>query len=213
MDYRNADGSLAQMCGNGLRVVARFLRDETWETSAQFGIATRSGIRTVSVLDDEISADMGAAVVPTMDSPAVVTTEDGMARPAYTVQMPNPHAVVFVDSLSQAGSLETAPTVDASPVFTDGVNVEFVVIDGTRSVHLRVHERGSGETRSCGTGACAAVVAARAKTDDQTALPWEVHVPGGLLHVTVTDADVVLTGPAVIVGAGHIDPTWWEKHQ
>jgi diaminopimelate epimerase len=119
--------------------------------------------------------------------------------------MGNPHAVAFVDSLDEAGPLHDAPTYDAA-VYPDGVNVEFVVRRGERHVAMRVHERGSGETRSCGTGACAVMVAAAVADDARPSgrdVAYRVDVPGGTLTVTWTADDrVLLTGPAVIVAWG-----------
>ena len=125
--------------------------------------------------------------------------------PARHVDMGNPHAVVFVDDLAEAGPLLEPPVHD-SAVFPEGVNVEFVVRRGERHVAMRVHERGSGETRSCGTGACAAMVGA-ALADGRLArasdLAYRVDVPGGTLTVTwTTDDRVLLTGPAVVVARG-----------
>jgi diaminopimelate epimerase len=117
--------------------------------------------------------------------------------------MGNPHAVAFVDTLTDAGELRVAPVVD--PVFSDGVNVEFVVRRGERHLAMRVHERGVGETRSCGTGACAAMVAAARADGAPAASSYVVDVPGGRLTVaTRADGHVELTGPAVIVASGEL---------
>ena len=119
--------------------------------------------------------------------------------------MGNPHAVAFVSSLDEAGPLLEPPTHDPA-IYPDGVNVEFVVRRGERHVAMRVHERGSGETRSCGTGACAVMVAAAVADDNRPAgsdVAYRVDVPGGTLTVTWTADDrVLLTGPAVIVASG-----------
>ena len=116
--------------------------------------------------------------------------------------MGNPHAVAFVDSLDDAGPLLDAPDHDPA-TYPDGVNVEFVVRRGERHVAMRVHERGSGETRSCGTGACAVMVAAAVADGVGRGSTYRVDVPGGTLTVTWTDDDrVLLTGPAVIVARG-----------
>jgi diaminopimelate epimerase len=122
--------------------------------------------------------------------------------------MGNPHAVAFVSDLSDAGSLLEPPTHDPA-VYPEGVNVEFVVRRGERHIAMRVHERGSGETRSCGTGASAAAVAAAVAADDRPAgtdVAYRVDVPGGTLTVTWTADDrVLLTGPAVVVARGTTD--------
>ncbi len=125
------------------------------------------------------------------------------AWPATAVFVPNPHAVVFVDDLDDAGPLHQAPEVDPAAVFPDGVNVEFVVPVGPRHVAMRVHERGVGETLSCGTGAAAVMVAAAARDEAPTEVTYVVDVPGGRLRVR-RDGQGVLTliGPAEFVVAG-----------
>jgi diaminopimelate epimerase len=205
MDYRNADGSVAEMCGNGIRLFVRYLVDEGLaDGSAPISIDTRDGVKTLTVDGDLITVDMGA---PKLLGDTVVSVGD-RTWPARHVDMGNPHAVAFVDSLDDAGRLYDAPGHDAD-VYPDGVNVEFVVRRGDRHVAMRVHERGSGETRSCGTGACAVMVAAAAADDNRPAgtdVAYRVDVPGGTLTVTWTADDrVLLTGPAVIVASGQTD--------
>jgi diaminopimelate epimerase len=203
MDYRNADGSVSEMCGNGIRVFARHLIEEGLvDPSAPIPIATRDGVKVLTAAGDLITADLGT---PKLLGDTVVGV--GIRSwPARHVDMGNPHAVAFVDALEDAGSLLAAPAYDPG-VYPDGVNVEFVVRRADRHVAMRVHERGSGETRSCGTGACAVMVAA-AVADGFTGPPaddlvYRVDVPGGTLTVTWTSADrVLLTGPAVLVARG-----------
>lgn len=126
--------------------------------------------------------------------------------------MGNPHAVVFVADLAEAGNLFTAPAVSPAEAYPHGVNVEFVADRGERQVAMRVHERGSGETRSCGTGTCAVAVAAARRAGIDPAVTGEpvtftVDVPGGRLVITEhPDGRVEMTGPAVIVAAGMIEP-------
>jgi diaminopimelate epimerase len=206
MDYRNADGSVSEMCGNGIRVFARHLLEEGLvDAGAPIPIDTRDGIKVLTVAGDVITADLG--------TPQVLG-ETKVGVPGHTwvarhVDMGNPHAVAFVDSLDDAGTLLDAPEHDAG-TYPDGVNVEFVVRRGDRHVAMRVHERGSGETRSCGTGACAVMVAAAVAdgVSDPPAedLAYRVDVPGGTLTVTWTAENrVLLTGPAVIVARGTTD--------
>ena len=203
MDYRNADGSLAEMCGNGIRVLARHLVDEGLVDEGlvageTFPIATRDGVKTLSVDGPQVTVDMGAPAV-LGDTEVCV---DGRTWPARHVSMGNPHAVAFVDDLSDAGRLLEPPGHDPA-LFPEGVNVEFVVRRGERHVAMRVHERGSGETRSCGTGACAVMVATALADDAPRGAAYRVDVPGGELTVTWTADDrILLTGPAVIVGRG-----------
>jgi len=213
MDYRNADGSKAEMCGNGARVLARFLRDEGWVSSDEFAIATRGGTRQVWIDGELTSVEMGVAQPITPDEQLAVSV-DRRTWPAIGVRLPNPHAVVFVDSLDDAGSLANAPTVKPGETFPEGVNVEFVRVTDSQHVALRVFERGVGETRSCGTGACAAVWAHRQRgsaADLPAGVPTKVDVPGGQLLVhQLPDGRWVLAGPTEMVAAGVMSDRWWK---
>jgi diaminopimelate epimerase len=204
MDYRNSDGSLSEMCGNGIRVVGRYLADEGLvDTSAPVPVGTRDGVKTLRFGDDgTITADMGG---PRLLGESKVAVGD-RSWAATHVDMGNPHAVAFVESLDDAGNLYDEPTYDAR-TYPHGVNIEFVARRGPGHVAFRVHERGSGETRSCGTGACAVMVATAVAdgVDGPPAedLAYRVDVPGGTLTVTWTSTDrALLTGPAVIVARG-----------
>jgi diaminopimelate epimerase len=202
MDYRNSDGSVSEMCGNGVRVFARYLGDHCGaETDRALPIGTRDGIKTATFEPGgRISVDMGR---PRCAGTTNVAVGD-RTWPAVHVSMGNPHAVVFVDHLDDAGDLRREPAHDTE-LYPDGVNVEFVVRRAARHLAMRVHERGSGETRSCGTGACAAMVAAASV--DETPLPttYRVDVPGGELAVTWTAEDrVLLAGPVALVADGSI---------
>jgi diaminopimelate epimerase len=204
MDYRNSDGSLSEMCGNGIRLFARHLVDAGLaDGSAPIPVGTRDGVKLLTVDGGTVTADLGSPKVLGETLVSVGHLELG----ARHVDMGNPHAVAFVSSLDDAGPLRIAPEHDVA-VFPDGVNVEFVVRRGERHVAMRVHERGSGETRSCGTGAGAVMVAA-ADADGATReadVTYRVDVPGGTLSVTWTvDDRVLLTGPAVIVAWGETD--------
>ncbi|MFF4757551.1 diaminopimelate epimerase [Streptomyces sp. NPDC001292] len=214
MDYRNADGSVAEMCGNGVRVFARYLQHAGHTTEGDLAIATRGGVKTAHIAKDgDITVGMGRARLPEGD---VTVSVGGRSWPARNVNMGNPHAVAFVDDLADAGDLLAPPPFSPASAYPDGVNVEFVVDRGPRHVALRVHERGSGETRSCGTGACAvAVAAARRDGADPTATgtpaTYTVDLPGGTLVITERpDGEIEMTGPAVIVAEGVIDAKWLE---
>jgi diaminopimelate epimerase len=186
MDYRNADGSVAEMCGNGVRVYARYLVMEGLAEEGELRLATRGGVKDVAVDGDRITVDMGTAVV------GEPLTVDGM--PATAVDMGNPHAVVHVASVEALGALD--------PERRD-LNVEYVEDVAPGHLRMRVHERGVGETRSCGTGACAAVVATVLRTGETRGSAFTVDVPGGRLEVTWhEDGHVLLTGPAVLVAEG-----------
>ncbi|MFI9471533.1 diaminopimelate epimerase [Streptomyces sp. NPDC052492] len=215
MDYRNGDGSIAEMCGNGVRVFARYLQRAGHAAEGDLAVATRAGVKTVHIAKDgDITVGMGRALLPEGDVTVSVGERDW---PARNVSMGNPHAVAFVDDLADAGTLFTPPPFSPPSAYPDGVNVEFVVDRGPRHVAMRVHERGAGETRSCGTGACAVAVAAarRDGVDPRvTGLPvtYTVDLPGGTLVITERpDGEIEMTGPAVIVAEGAVGAEWLES--
>jgi diaminopimelate epimerase len=203
MDYRNADGSIAEMCGNGARVFGRYLVDAGLAQAGELVIGTRAGPRTLAVpAVGEITVDMGRPEL--LAGTHTVTGTGGIGRrTGAAVSMGNPHIVVMLaDEAELAGlDLSGAPTVE--PGLPDGQNVEFVVRAGDRALSLRVHERGVGETRSCGTGVCAAAVATIAAAGQGRGEDWSVRVPGGMLTVRWADS-VLLTGPAVLVARGRL---------
>lgn len=207
MDYRNADGSMSEMCGNGARLFARYLIEAGLESGTTFDLATRGGVRRVSLGESgEMCIDMGLAT-PGVQSVARVGGED---FPGRQVSMTNPHLVCVTDIDVDRLDLTAAPIIDRT-LFPDGVNVEFVnVLDAGEAPHvrMRVHERGVGETRSCGTGACAVAAQALAGiTRDRGSVV--VDVPGGQVRVSVTPETTVLCGPAVFVASGEINSGWW----
>ncbi|NBE82059.1 diaminopimelate epimerase [Micromonospora rubida] len=205
MDYRNADGSVAEMCGNGARVFVRYLLETGLATpsGAALPVATRAGVVRALVEGDTVSVEMRRPRLYDVATAAL----GGLTLSGTAVDVGNPHLVCAVPgSLDLAGlDLTRAPVFDAG-VFPAGVNVEFTApgdpVGGT-DVHvlMRVYERGSAETLSCGTGACAvAAVALRdAGRDAGTAT---VDVPGGRLTVTVTDDSCWLAGPALLIATG-----------
>ncbi|MET7646877.1 diaminopimelate epimerase [Streptomyces sp. NPDC005426] len=214
MDYRNADGSVAEMCGNGVRVFARYLQRAGAVGEGDLAVATRGGVKKVHLAKNgDVTVSMGRALFP---GDGVTVTVGDRSWDARNVNMGNPHAIAFVDDLAHAGNLLSEPSFAPAAVYPDGVNIEFVVDRGPRHVAMRVHERGSGETRSCGTGACAvAVAAARRDAADPavTGAPvtYTVDLPGGTLVITEhPDGEIEMTGAAVIVAEGMIDPAWLE---
>jgi diaminopimelate epimerase len=204
MDYRNADGSVAEMCGNGIRVFARYLVDHYLEPPGEFAIATRAGVKRVRLnMTGDVTVDVGDYRVPDLGDVRVGV--GGREWPAVAVLMPNPHAVVFVADLDHAGDLLRPPDVAPDGAYPHGVNVEFVVRRGPGQIAMRVYERGVGETRSCGTGACAAMVAAARRDGAAALVSYVVDVPGGRLYVREReDGHVELTGPAVLVAEGEL---------
>ena len=220
MDYRNADGSVAEMCGNGVRVFARYLVLAGLAAEGELAVATRAGVRRVRIAPDgpqgpgAVTVTMGRAEFPGPDRIEVAV--GGRSWPALNVNMGNPHAVAFVEDLAHAGNLYSAPPVTPADAYPSGVNVEFVVDRGPGHVAMRVHERGSGETRSCGTGACAVMVAAARRDGLDPAVTgrpagYLVDLPGGRLEITeLVDGTVEMTGPAVILAEGVVDAVWLE---
>ncbi len=210
MDYRNADGSVAEMCGNGIRVFARYLAEHGLTEGRELTVATRSGLRHVRLDapggDGKITADMGRVAVLGPGSAVI----GGRSCEGMRVSAGNPHLACLVDDPLASFDLSRPPALDPGQ-FPDGGNVELVQVTGPRSVAMRVYERGSGETRSCGTGAVAAAAAAAAAAPAETGQewdPWSVTVPGGELTVTLDADRAWLTGPAVIVAEGDLDPAW-----
>ncbi|RPF36790.1 diaminopimelate epimerase [Streptomyces sp. TLI_185] len=223
MDYRNGDGSIAEMCGNGVRVFAHYLQRAGYVAEGDLAVATRGGVKSVHIAKaasnsgsaaGDITVGMGRARLPEGD---VTVSVGERSWPARNVNMGNPHAVAFVDDLAHAGNLYSPPPFSPASAYPDGVNVEFVVDRGPRHVALRVHERGAGETRSCGTGACAVAVAAARRDGVDPAVTgspatYTVDVPGGTLVITEQpDGEIEMTGPAVIVAEGEIAPEWLES--
>ncbi|MFJ2830295.1 diaminopimelate epimerase [Streptomyces sp. NPDC087263] len=214
MDYRNGDGSVAEMCGNGVRVFARYLQRAGYVAEGDIALATRGGVKAVHIAKDgDVTVGMGKALLPEGD---VSVSVGARTWPARNVNMGNPHAVAFVDDLAHAGELYSPPPFSPESAYPDGVNVEFVVDRGPQHVALRVHERGAGETRSCGTGACAVAVAAARRDGADPAVTgtpatYTVDVPGGRLVITEhPDGEIEMTGPAVIVAEGELLAEWFE---
>ena len=203
MDYRNADGSVAEMCGNGARVFARYLVGHGLAYGPEFAIETRGGTRLVRMEPDgQVTVDMGPASVLGPGQAEV----GGLTRDGVRISVGNPHLACMVDAPVDDDDWAAPPELD--PVlFPDGANVELVRLTGERSAQMSVYERGSGPTRSCGTGAVAAAVAAARATGEQEGA-WAIEVPGGDLTVTLASQTTLLTGPAVIVAEGQLTPAW-----
>ncbi|MDO5371724.1 diaminopimelate epimerase, partial [Paracoccus sp. (in: a-proteobacteria)] len=197
MDYRNADGSPAQMCGNGIRVFVHYLRLQgliDLPEGASIAIATRAGERTITRHAELYTVDMGRWQIPggeeaiARGADALVTTA-GLDQPraALNVDLGNPHTVVALAEEEELAAAQLARIPLVQPAPPQGTNVEYVVPLGEEdvagvtvgTVRMRVHERGVGDTVSCGTGCCAAALAVRAWGGQDAPDVWRVLVPGG----------------------------------
>jgi diaminopimelate epimerase len=214
MDYWNSDGSVSEMCGNGIRVYTRYLLDQglaDLHPGAEIAIGTRAGVRTVSRTANGFQADLGLWRLDGGE-PLVRAKQLPVARPGLGIDVGNPHIVVALADDDELESLDLGfqPILDPEPVH--GANIEFVVPaeplvdDGVGRIRMRVHERGSGETLSCGTGAVASALAVRHWAGAGAPNDWRVQVPGGVLGVRMFQADdgehVALSGPAELVFDG-----------
>ncbi|WP_217183656.1 diaminopimelate epimerase [Streptomyces sp. AC495_CC817] len=217
MDYRNADGSIAEMCGNGVRVFAHYLVRAglaTIEPGSTLPIGTRAGVRDVTRSETGYQVDLGRWRL-SGDDPLV--TADGLpvTRPGLGIDVGNPHVVVALASDGELAGLELHRAPELDPALPNGANVEFVVPeeplvrDGIGHVRMRVSERGVGETLSCGTGVAATALAVRHWAGEKAPDHWRVEVPGGTLGVRMFPAEggehVALSGPAQLVYSGEVD--------
>jgi diaminopimelate epimerase len=220
MDYRNADGSTAQMCGNGVRVFAHYLRASGLEPRDEFVVGSLAGPRPVIAhradhTTADVTVDMGKANVVGSGGRAFQATVGGRRFAGTAVDVGNPHLACVVPGLT---AKELAALDVAAPVTFDrhqfpyGVNVEVITAPEDGTVAMRVHERGVGETRSCGTGTVAATVAALASTGAEAGT-LSVRVPGGEVVVTITEATSYLRGPSVLVAHGELSEEWWRAQQ
>jgi diaminopimelate epimerase len=216
MDYYNADGSVAEMCGNGIRVYAEFLTRSGLVQLPQGGtlpIGTRSGVRDVQRSTLGYQVDMGRWQLGD-DEPLVNARELKVARPGLSIDVGNPHVVVALSDDAELDALDLSyiPVIEPAPIA--GANVEFVVPseplvkDGIGRIRMRVHERGVGETLSCGTGTVAAALATRHWAGSMAPNDWRVSVAGGDVAVRMFPAGdgehVALSGPAELVFDGEL---------
>jgi diaminopimelate epimerase len=218
MDYVNSDGSLGEMCGNGIRCLAVFAREQGLTDEDRLEIMTRAGLKTVEILGDgRVRVDMGAPIFGPQDVPVRWEGHDalqakievaGEMLEAACVSMGNPHAVLFHEDPASAPIRTLGPTIETHEMFPNGTNVEWFRVDGPTHVTMRVWERGSGETLACGTGACAVAVVARAIGGTEERMT--VSLAGGDLEVEwkgslEESAPVHMTGPANKSFEGEID--------
>lgn len=216
MDYRNADGSIAQMCGNGVRVFAHYLRASGLESRDEFVVGSLAGPRPVVLHAwDATNADVTVEMGKTNQLGTGEAIVGGRPFAGLAIDVGNPHLACMDPDLTveELAALDVAAPVrfDAAQ-FPDGVNVEVLTAPSNGLVSMRVHERGVGETRSCGTGTVAAAVAALAYQGASTG-SLAVRIPGGEVSVTVSDATSYLRGPSVLVAGGEISEEWWRVQQ
>ena len=217
----NEDGSEGRMCGNGIRCVAKYIYDYALvpEDQTEVTIETLSGVKTVRLTVENGEAvaaevDMGAAILSPADIPVLFDGEsmidqplevDGAEYKVTAVSMGNPHCVVFVDDPDCAELEKLGPRFENHPAFPDRVNTEFISVIDKNTLKMRVWERGSGETLACGTGACAAVVAACLNGFCEKGEDVTVRLRGGELVIRYTDETVMMTGPAATVFEGTVE--------
>jgi diaminopimelate epimerase len=217
MDYYNADGSVSEMCGNGVRVFAKFLLETGLAQISQgetLPIGTRAGVRDVAANASGFQVDMGRWAFDGFE-PLVRIKDVAVARPGLGINVGNPHVVVALSSVEELEKADLTVIPQLDPVAPEGANVELVVpsdplvTDGVGHIRMRVHERGSGETLSCGTGVVAAALATRFWAGQGAPNNWRVDVPGGTLAVrmfaTEEGEHVALSGPASLVYNGTIE--------
>lgn len=215
----NADGSEGKMCGNAIRCVGKYLYDNKLTDKTNLVIQTGSGIKKLwlKVIDGAVvtvTVDMGAPVLKPAQIP-VLADGDSVIGGKITVldktflqtcvSMGNPHAVVFVDDTDNFELEKYGSAFETAPIFPDRVNTEFVQVLGKNSLKMRVWERGSGETFACGTGACAAAVAATLNGYAETGADISVQLRGGTLKIKYTGETVYMTGPAEKVFDGIVN--------
>jgi diaminopimelate epimerase len=217
MDYVNSDGSVGEMCGNGIRCLAVFAREAGMTSADELRVETRAGIKVVEVQPGgRVRVDMGAPVFAPARIPVRWEGQDALRARLHVgatdvevacLSMGNPHAVLFVEDPAEAPVTTLGPAIQHHEAFPNGSNVEFVRVLSPERIRMRVWERGSGETLACGTGACAAAVAARVLADAAERIT--VELPGGELEVSWRgsldeEAPVFLTGPVTKVFEGEI---------
>ncbi len=218
MDYVNSDGSTSEMCGNGIRCLAVFARAEGLTKEETIDVDTRSGVKTVTVVGERIRVDMGPPIFEPSEIPVALEGAgsdalhtklelDHEVYEAAVLSMGNPHAVLFVEDATSAPVTTLGPRLEEHTAFPNKANIEFVAVDSPGRITIRVWERGSRETLACGTGACAAAVAARLLRDTDAEIT--VGLRGGDLEIEwagspADEQPVIMTGPAVEVFTGEV---------
>ncbi len=195
MRYWNADGGQAEMCGNGLRCVARFAFERGWVDENEFIVVTPVGPRPVVVREDgDVRVLLG---VPSLGAEVDV---DGVQL--HTVDMGNPHAIQWVSAPEHAAVTTHGPLIEKAPTFPDGTNAEFAAVTGVDEIEVRVWERGVGETLACGTGAAATAYLARQQ--GRVGRRVTMRLRGGTLLVVLEEDGAWIEGPAEFVFSGSL---------
>lgn len=215
----NADGSEGAMCGNGIRCVAKYAYEHGIVRDSHITIETKSGIKTLDLTVEDgtvtyVQVNMGKAVLRPMEIPVRAEGRTFVAQPlnvggreykATCVSMGNPHCVIFMDGIDELDLEQTGPLFENHEMFPDRINTEFVEVVDDHTIRMRVWERGSGETISCGTGTCAATVAAVLNGYCRQGEEIEVQIRGGKLYDTyMENGEVLMKGPAVTVFEGEL---------
>ncbi|MGV0677674.1 diaminopimelate epimerase [Mycolicibacterium fortuitum] len=210
MDYRNADGSIAQMCGNGVRVFAHYLRASGLESADEFVVGSLAGPRPVVLHSvDATAADVTVEMGKANRFGTGTAKVGGRSLSGVAVDVGNPHLACVGLTAGELADLDVgAPVSFDEQLFPEGVNVEVLTVPADGAVSMRVHERGVGETRSCGTGTVAATLAALAHQGTDTGT-LRVRIPGGEVTVTITESTSYLRGPSVLVARGELSDVWW----
>lgn len=227
MDMYNMDGSQGAMCGNGIRCVAKFAYDKGLVKKKHISVATKSGVKylDLTVKNNKVSSvkvNMGSPILNAKTTPVVSEKERVIDEPLdvngtiyriTAVSMGNPHAVVYMDDLTNLDIAKTGPLFENHIHFPDRINTEFVKVIDRRTLQMRVWERGSGETLACGTGACAVAVASTLNGLVDEDVPVTVKLLGGDLQILWNRQEnlVYMTGPATTVFEGEIDLSFLEK--
>lgn len=210
MDYRNADGSIAQMCGNGVRVFAHYLRASGLESADEFVVGSLAGPRPVVLHSaDPTTADVTVEMGKANRFGTGTAVVGGRSVSGIAVDVGNPHLACVGLTEAELAALDVGcPVSFDEQLFPEGVNVEVLTAPVDGAVSMRVHERGVGETRSCGTGTVAATLAALAHQGADTGT-LQVRIPGGEVTVTITESTSYLRGPSVLVARGELSEQWW----
>jgi diaminopimelate epimerase len=221
MDYRNSDGSLAEMCGNGIRCLAKYVYDHELTDKKRLPVETRAGVKILDLIPGEdgrihrVRVDMGSPIFDPSGIPVNLETDGrpildyplqvgGVTFACNILSMGNPHCVIVTDEPLESLPKQYGPLIETHPLFPAKTNVEFIHVGESSRVTMKVWERGSGETLSCGTGACASMVACALK--GLVGPRAVVELPGGDLEIEWKglESPVIMTGPAAVVYNGRI---------